>query len=283
MRLRTPVIVWLLAGSGCSGAQKSESCACQQKPEPEPEPEATVGTDWAERRHALVQEHRRLLPTENDDWKQFEELRRAWCLKQVKAPPTKPLETCGLEELGSGSVLLLTLVTECGGDSCSTEGYVANADLTEFVRVPHDTGGGAEASPTGDALFVSALTDAALPSADEHTRDPFGGNDPVILNRIGLPSMKAEPFAPCFSPKLSPKGHWILCRDLGANVLKVPLSGGEPSLVTSSNLQPGEVAYVWYAYIWPDAVAFVSETRFKFTIAQNGSDTVMEREVEWQE
>src|SRR5690606_36819529 len=94
-----------------------------------------------------------------DDWRQAADTRRAWCQSQVKAPPTKVLERCELEKLGNGSVLLLTLVTECGGDSCSTESYVKSATLSEFTHVPHDLGAGAEASPQGAALFLSAITD----------------------------------------------------------------------------------------------------------------------------
>lgn len=237
---------------------------------------------WAERRDGLVAEHERLLPGEDDDAVRAEEQRRAWCLEQVQAP-SKHIEGCSLEELGGGSVLLLTLTTECGGDSCSTEAYVQSAELPRFVHVPHNLGSGAEASPAGDALFVSTITDAALPVPDEvKERAPFGPSEPIILSRIALPSMQSEPFARCFSPTLSPAGRWLLCRDRAANVMRLPLSGGELALVVSSGLRPEDVTYVWYAYIWPQPVTFVSATRFRFAIVRESGE-VLEQEADWRE
>jgi hypothetical protein len=278
---------------------------------PPGEPNATPSlASWSARRAALVAEYRRLTPASQEErdhadrqallappdaapdpeleWAQNEErnsgtLLLGWCRQQVRFPDEAPLESCALEVLGHGSVLLLTLVTECGGDSCSTEGYVLTAALRKFVRVPHDVGGGAEASPQGDALFVSALTNVALPANEgEEPRDPWGGKEPLILDRIALPSMQVQSLAPCFSPRLSPQGRWLLCRDLAANVLKVPLAGGKPSLVASSGLRPGEAYFVWYAYIWPQSVDFISEDRLKFDVVRADGES-FQREVEWSE
>ncbi len=237
---------------------------------------------WAERRDLLVTAHQRLLPAQDEDGTRAEEQRRAWCLEQVQAEG-KPVESCSLEVLGGGSVLLLTLTTECGGDSCSTEAYVQSAELPRFVHVPHDLGSGAEASPAGDALFVSTITDAALPVPDEvKERAPFGPSEPIILSRITLSSMQSEPFARCFSPTLAPAGRWLLCRDRAANVLRVPLAGGEPALVASSGLRPEDVTCVWYAYIWPQPVTFVSATRFRFAVVRESGE-VLEQEADFRE
>jgi hypothetical protein len=238
---------------------------------------------WPERRAALRAAHERLSPTSGEEGPKSEALSYAWCRGQVNYPETAPLQSCALDELGQGSVLLLTLVTECGGDSCTTEGYVMNAALPEFVRVPHDVGAGVEASPEGDALFVSSITDAAMPAPEgESPRDPLGGEEPVILTRIAVPSLESAPFAPCFSPTVSPQGRWVLCRDRAANVLKVPLSGGQPSLVWSSGLRAEDVYHVWYAYIWPQQVSFVSTNRFKVTVVR-ASGELFESEIDWRE
>jgi hypothetical protein len=227
-----------------------------------------------------------------DEKRQSGERLREWCLEQSGFSAERPFESCDLASL-DGAALLLTFVLECGGDSCSTEGYVASPVLRGFVRVPHDIGGGATASPQGDALFVSSTTPVVLPlpyeqdpddktPAEPPPRDPWGGDEALIFERIALPSMKREPVAPCFSPAFSPKGRWILCRDLAGNVLKVAPRGGKPTLVASSGLKKGEVYFVWYAYIWPDPVEFLSDDRFTFRVVRADGES-FEREVPWRE
>ncbi len=211
------------------------------------------------------------------------ELLKNWCRRKVNYPEPQPLEQCVLEELGLGSVLLLTLTTECGGDACSTASYVLSARHPVLVAVPGDFGSGAAASPAGDALFVSELTDLVLTAPDEAKRAaPFGGSSEIILERISLPSFERQAFAPCFSPTLSPGGAWILCRDRAANVLKVPVGGGTPIVIARSDLSPQQIAFVWYAYIWPQAVEFTAPDRLRFSIARSGGE-VVERELVWQE
>lgn len=276
------------------------------------EPSTTpTRSPWTERSSALLSEYRRLTPATQDErdaaekqallappeaapdpeleWAQDEArnsgaLLLAWCRSQVNLSAQAQLESCSLDSLGNGAVLLLTLVTECGGDSCSTEGYVLSAALPAFARVPHDVGGGAEASPQGDALFLTRITNAALPFAPEEERhDPFGGKAPLILERVSLPSMRSEPFAPCFSARLSPQGRWLLCRDLAGNVLKLPLTGGAaPTLIASSGLTEGEAYFVWYAYIWPQPVEFVSDTVLMFDVVRADGES-FQRESKWQE
>jgi hypothetical protein len=259
---------------------------------------------WPQRRDALLAEYRHFSPASQEerdraehpeatpgpeaDWILDEERTSgarvvAWCREQVSYPSDESLEGCDLGSLGGGAVLLLTLITECGGDSCSTEGYIDSEKLGQFVRVPHDVGGGAEASPSGDALFVTSVTDVAFPAEEGATpRDPWGGSEPLILTRVAVPSMESEPFAPCFSPTLSPQGGWILCRDLGANVLKVPLAGGKPTVLATSGLKAGEAYFVWYAYLWPDAVEFIGNERLKFRVVPADGEA-FERELGWEE
>ncbi len=273
-------------------------------------PGLAKGASWAERRDEILASYRRVVPPSQNEFEDAErrallapsggpldaevesaldekrvsgELLVAWCREQLNYSQDKPLESCHLRSLGAGVVLLLTLVTECGGDSCSTEGYVAHAAANGFVSVPDDVGGGAEVSPQGDALFVTEIADVVLPAPEGvEPRDPWGGEEPLYLARIALPSMEKQPFARCFSPTLSPGGAWILCRDLAGNVLKVSPAGGEPILVASSGLARGEVDFVWYAYIWPDAVEFLGDDRLKFRVVRADGES-FEREVAWKE
>lgn len=219
-----------------------------------------------------------------DEKRESGEFLREWCRQKTNFSAERPFESCSLESLGDGAALLLTFVLECGGDSCSTESYAASPVLRGFVRVPHDIGGGAEASPEGDALFVSSPTGVVLPASEgeEPARDPWGGDEPLILDRIALPSMEISTFAPCFSPTLSPKKRWLVCRDLAGNVLEVSLRGGKPILVEKSGLKRGEVYFVWYAYSWPDPVAFLREDRLKFRVVDADGES-FEREISWQE
>lgn len=276
--------------------------------------DCSAGSDWGKRRDDLLASFRHVAPASSEDieaaekrafmapegappdpelkWmlderRQSGERLREWCREQSGFAAGRSFESCDLESLGDGAALLLTFVLECGGDSCSTEGYVASPLLRGFARVPHDIGGGAIASPRGDALFVSLTTPVVLPTPgeqppDEPPRDPWGGDEALIFARIALPSMEMTSVAPCFSPAFSPKGRWILCRDLAGNVLKVPPRGGKPTLVASSGLKKGEVYFVWYAYIWPDPVEFVSDDRLKFRVMPADGEP-FEREVSWRE
>jgi len=173
--------------------------------------------------------------------------------------------------LGNGSALLLSITIGCGGDSCDFRQWVFAPTLEHPYAVDTD-GGVAEAAPDASFLLVDEF------SGDEP--DPFSWTLSAV--RIDLPSGRRQPFAGCFSPKLSPKGRWFVCRDRAANVLKVPLSGGTPELVASSGAVAEAIEWVPYAWLYPDPVEFRSPDELVFQIAyQDGA--LAQNAVAWTE
>jgi hypothetical protein len=198
------------------------------------------------------------------------ESRRAFCAELLRQPEGG-FERCTLETLGLGSALLVRLVGNCGGDSCSTRGWIRNRSMTEFGPLPFDVGAAVEANLEGTALFADTTTDVLIPGSAG--RDPFGGTEPVITTRVLLPSFDATPFAPCFSARLSPSGKWLLCRDRAANVLRVPAAGGPPERVVFSGRRPDQIEFVPYSHIWPEPVDFPSPDTLGYSISL-GADTL---------
>jgi hypothetical protein len=66
--------------------------------------------------------------------------------------------------------------------------------------------------------------------------------------------------APCFSPRVSPGGRWVVCRDKDGNVLRVGPEGGLP-VVAHRNIFPETVPYTPYNGDTPSAVDFLSPSR----------------------
>lgn len=152
---------------------------------------------------------------------------------------------CSLQVLGNGSARMLTIQTECGGDSCSFRSWICSgATGDELVPLEH-RGGSVEASPDGS--FV--LTDE-------------GG----VLSRVDLASMRSSPSAACLSPVLSPSGRWFVCRSRDYDVLRFPVNGGPLETVVRSGLREGQGYYVAYSYGWAPAVKFVSATEIEFAV-----------------
>jgi hypothetical protein len=171
-------------------------------------------------------------------------------------------ERCELALLGNGSTLLFTVVEECGGDSCSTRSWVRTRAQAEWLSLGSELGGHVEALVDGSALIVDTLTSLGVPGGLEV--DPLGGRSEVILSRIALPGLERTPFASCTSPRLSPEGSFLLCRDREGNVLRVRSDGGKPELYALSGRAPAEVPYVPYAYVWPEQVEFPTAGELRF-------------------
>jgi hypothetical protein len=196
--------------------------------------------------------------------------REAFCRKRTTYAG-EAFEDCSVTLLGNGSALLLSITLGCGGDSCDFRQWVFTPLLERPYAVETD-GGVIEAAPDASFLLVDEF---ALDSPD-----PFPWTLGTV--RIDLPSGRRQTFAGCFSARLSPKGHWFLCRDRAANVLRVPLAGGVPELVASSGAVPEAIEWVPYAWLYPDPVEFRSPTELVFQIAyQDGA--LAQTAVSWSE
>jgi hypothetical protein len=194
----------------------------------------------------------------------------------------QPLEECSLTPVAGGKAALLQLTTECGGDSCDVQVFVYRPGRP-VLRLPDSSKGG---SLTGGHLVMT-------PSLEHVITDWVGlgpkdmGDWHVELYRIDLRTGKASPWVKgCFSPALSPRGRWILCRNRRGDVLKVPLTGGTPTLVHRSGLSAEQVPWTPYAYLYPDAVTVPSPGRLRITTSVVGGEDGEElrtQELPWKE
>lgn len=181
-------------------------------------------------------------------------------------------ERCSLVSVGNGAGLVLRIVTSCGGDSCGVLGWLLAPQLLEPFPLT-DAGGTVEAAP--DASFVLLEEERFGSSANFANRQ-------LVTVRVEVPSGKRHDFADCFSPKLSPGGRYVVCRDRAANVLRVPLSGGPPEMLVDVQLAPEAVQFVPYAYLYPAAVEFRAADAMAFDVVYNDG-AVFRRVVRWQE
>ncbi|WPB82499.1 hypothetical protein KYC5002_25720 [Archangium violaceum] len=209
-----------------------------------------------------------------------EPLSREEC--QALTGHARPLEECSLTAVAGGKAALLQLTTECGGDSCDVQVFVYRPGQP-VLRLPDSSKGG---SLTGGHLVMT-------PSLEHVITDWVGlgprdmGDWRVELYRIELRTGKASPWVKgCFSPALSPGGRWILCRNRRGDVLKVPLTGGTPTLVHRGGLSAEQVSWTPYAYLYPDAVTFPSPGRMRVTtsvVAGEDGETQRTQELPWRE
>jgi hypothetical protein len=267
-RARAPRRWALLGGAAGVGLLFVAACARPNgRAAPSPAPLPAMSPAPRATAHEAVGTERRGLVALLATWRgiapEDAESRRAFC-SELTRTALERFADCTLESLGQGAALLVRQVDGCGGDSCGTRGWLRTRALTDFRELPIDVGGTVEASVDGTALFYDAVTSVALPGGDG--RDPLGGTEPVVTMRLSLPSLETTPFAACFSPRLSPSGQWLLCRDRAANVLRVPVAGGTPQRWVRSGRRPDEIEFVPHAYLWPDAVDFPSPTTLAYSI-----------------
>jgi hypothetical protein len=182
-----------------------------------------------------------------------------------------PFEGCSLASVGNGVAAVLSIRTECGGDSCSVRAWLISGDDRAF-EIPH-AGGTVEASPDGSYVLVD------LDRSEEVAR---AAEAAIVTVRIDFPMRTETEVAPCFSARLSPAGRWFVCRDARANVLRFPVDGGPTEIVAHSGVSPDAVAWSPYAYVYPDAVRFPSPTRLEFHIDRTDGERVT-RVIPWKE
>ncbi len=157
-------------------------------------------------------------------------------------------ERCSVNLVGNGDGAVVSVVTECGQDSCSVESRLIKKNGIP-VELRSDLGGG--------IAFNSSLTfyvmDEVMIDKDE---DPSQiASRPPSLVKVELSTGKRTFFADCFSPKLSPKGNWFVCRNCAGDLLRVPVTGGKAELV-AKNPTAARVPCQAYSFNYPSEVSF---------------------------
>lgn len=161
-------------------------------------------------------------------------------------------EKCDAVLVGNGKGILVQVVTECGGDSCSVSAWLLRGPKDPAVPLRCADGGGLAFDPT----LTFYVTDRQRFTGDSDTAADSATFEPE-LGWVKLEADEPWQYAPCMSPTLSPGGGWFACRNRYGDVLRVPVAGGTPELVhaAATNREPD---FVPYAYVYPDAVRFES-------------------------
>jgi hypothetical protein len=193
--------------------------------------------------------------------------------RELTGVQVKNFDRCTLELLANGTAPAVGVTYDCGGDSCSSQVFVWYGDESAPYHLP-DGSSPLEVSPDHEYLLIGELL------YDDESLIPKGAR----TVRFGRKTQKTEPFLDCFSARLSPGGNWYVCRDLSANVYKVPVSGGKPQLVVRAELPKGETIKVGGPFgDYPEPVTFPSGRELEYELFLNESGEVLKRRAEWRE
>ncbi len=98
--------------------------------------------------------------------------------------------------------------------------------------------------------------------------------------------------ADCFSPTIAPDGETVVCRNRDADVLTVPITGGEPVVVKKADKPSSHDVYIrWHWGDFPTPVDFVADDRMKYSFTTLPSKSQgepaagelehVEKEIDW--
>lgn len=174
------------------------------------------------------------------------------------------IKQCSVERTALGKAAIVTLQTDCGADHCDTKAWVLIEGRTPMEMPSNvDTGGTVIVLPSLQYVLFDTI------------EGDLGEKGVQWKPRIKRLEIKPEGFgkidelAKCVSPAISPGAKWLACRDLEANVLLMPISGGPLRLFYKRPKSAKKPYVVPYARILPDPVEFISSDRMRVTTNTN--------------
>ncbi|MBA2661888.1 MAG: hypothetical protein H0U74_06305 [Bradymonadaceae bacterium] len=250
--------------AGCQSAPSASADASVERVKRAARPIGDVGIEEAV---ARLQASGKAL--EGDRWT----LEGPACAELVAWAEAKPIRTCAARIEPHKKALVVTATYDCG-DGCSTQSFMFTEDRGPWHLAAGDAGHEVTVSAALDAYFTDSFEGQA--------------NNRPTVHRVDLQSGASTSFARCISPRISPAGKWLLCRDLEANVLRVPIVGGEPEAF-SANPEPIRKVFLRIGLaIFPAPVVFLSDDELKYVITYEddpdyGRVEIMETVVRWVE
>lgn len=182
------------------------------------------------------------------------------------------IEQCGYELLANETALAITVAWDCGEHVCSTRSYVwyGPESSPHVVSAP-------ELEVTADHRY---LLSSSFSRMDDIPFTLVSGE----TQRLQRASGKSQKLLDCFSARLSPRGRYYVCRDLHANVLRVPVSGGAPELVAKATLPPNTTVKLGGAFDdYPSRVQFIDGDELEYEVLVNETGEVLKRTAPWRE
>jgi hypothetical protein len=186
----------------------------------------------------------------------------------------EPFDDCKFKLVGTGNAMVVTVIVECGGDSCSTKSWLLREDSLAPIELG-ELDGGFEFDPTLSYYVIDYRTfkDDADRYKNFYKRIP-------TLRRVELQTRSSKAFANCFSPALSPGAKWFVCRNVRGDVLRVPIEGGKLEMVVK-NSSRGPVNASFYAFIYPESPYFYAPNEIGVRI--EGTENDAEQKAFWSE
>lgn len=184
----------------------------------------------------------------------------------------RDVEQCDYELLANGTALAITPAWDCGAHTCSTRSYVwYGSDSAPYALNSLEL----EVSPDHrDLLSTSFSTEEAPPFT-------LTAGETWSFKRS---SGKSQKLFNCFSARLSPRGRYYVCRDLGANVLRVPLAGGPLELVAKAVLPRDATVKLGGPFNdYPGRVQFIDDQTLQYEVFVYETNEVSKFTVPWRE
>lgn|GEM_PF-5681588 len=184
----------------------------------------------------------------------------------------REIDQCDYELLANGTALAITTAWDCGAHTCSTRSFVwYGRDSAPYALTASDL----EVSADHRYLFSSAFS-----TGDEPPFTPTAGETWSFERSTG----KSRKLLDCFSTRLSPRGRYYVCRDLGANVLRVPVAGGPPELVAKAVLPPDTTVKLGGPFNdYPGRVQFIDDHTLEYEVFVYETNEVTKFRAPWRE
>jgi len=157
---------------------------------------------------------------------------------------TGPLERLDTETVADGNAVRLSLVTECGGDSCDSSSWLLVPTWRRLLALGEIPGVLAV-----DPALRYLLTDRQASVVEAEPPDP---RVPPQVERWDLLTGARSTIAECFSPLIIEGGERFLCRNAWGDLLRFTFATSKlEALWRSHEAAPQPV--VAYAWIYPEA------------------------------
>lgn len=197
-------------------------------------------------------------------------LKAADCRTLLKLKATDAVdedEGCKVQVLAGGKGIVTIRTIVCEGDGCQNEALAHVG--SRIIALPKPFYGKVVATPDLGALFY----------------DDTVNGDKILLYRADVASGQTTEHKGCISPTLSPGGKWVICRDVEANVHKMPVAGGPLTLVERSK-HKGDVLVRWQFGDFPRPVRFKDDRTLVYDVQVDAGEGEPKREtfeVAWTE
>lgn len=201
------------------------------------------------------------------------------------------IEYCQAVREAHEEAMVFTLVYDCVDNICQQARWAVLHD-DAYIRLIWADDSHTTVTPGVDAYFVGSFDTA--PGLNQPETDPaedvsFPEQPDELLEqrdeiepdlyRVNLADGRVERLASCLSPRISPDGQWVVCRDLDARLIRVPVDGGEMEVIDDPQLDD-RVVYLRLPHVYPDQPWFVDDGVVQYEVVTESEPGADDAETE---